>query len=90
MTQRIPAIISVLPMFTEEAHSLAMIAHSMKVVKMAIQHVNPSQVPVIALDEPLLALAKQIQCLLAEYNDDCFVVLLGGLNIEMTAFKMLR
>ena len=86
---RNPAIISLLPMFVENAHSLAMIAHSMKVVKMAIQHVNPSQVPVIALDQPLFALAKQIQWSLVEYNEDRFVVMLGGLHIEMAAFKML-
>lgn len=42
-----PAIISLLPMFVENAHSLAMIAHSMSVV-------NPSQTPVIALDQPLI------------------------------------
>ena len=77
-------------MFAENGHSLAMIAHSMKVAKLAIQHVNPSQVPVIALDQPLFALAKQIQWSLAEYNKDRFVVMVGGLHIEMAAFKMLR
>ena len=89
LSRRYPAIISLLPMFLENAHSLAMIAHSMKVVKMAIHHVNRSQVPVIALDQPLFALAKQLQWSLAEFNEDRFVVMLGGLHIEMAAFKML-
>ena len=56
-----PAIISLLPMFAENAHSLAMIAHSMCVIKAGVQHVNPLQTPIIALDQPLFALAKQIQ-----------------------------
>lgn len=70
LSRRYPAIISLLPMFVENAHSLAMIAHSMKVVKMAIHHVNRSQVPVIVLDQPLFALAKQLQWSLAEFNED--------------------
>ena len=64
-----PAIISLLPMFVENAHSLAMIAHSMCVIKSAVQHVNPLQTPVIALDQPLFALAKQIQWKLAEFSE---------------------
>ena len=85
-----PAIISLLPMFFENAHSLAMIAHSMKVIKSAVQHINPSQIPVIAVDQPLFALAKQIQGTLGEiYNEDQYVIMLGGLHIEMAAFKML-
>jgi len=47
-----PAITSLLPMFVENAHSLAMIAHSIPVIKSAVQHVNPSHTPVIALDQP--------------------------------------
>ena len=89
LSRQYPAIISLLPMFLENAHSLAMIAHSMKVVKMVIHHVNRSQVPVIALDQPLFALAKQLQWSLAEFNEDRFVVMLRGLHIEMAAFKML-
>ena len=85
-----PAIISLLPMFYENAHSLAMIAHSMKVIKSAVEHINPSQIPVIAEDQPLFALAKQIQWTLGEmYNEDQYVIMLGGLHIEMAAFKML-
>ena len=60
-------------MFLENAHSLAIIAHSMKVVKC----VNPSQISVIAVDQPLFALAKQIQWTFGDvYNKDQFVVML--------------
>lgn len=84
-----PAIITLLPMFIENAHSMAMIAHSMRVIKAAVEHVNPSQAPVIALDQPLFALAKQIQWTLPEFSEDKFVVMMGGLHIEMASFKML-
>jgi hypothetical protein len=53
-----PAIISLLPMFIENAHSVAMIAHSLKVIKAAVNQVNPTQIPVVAVDQPLFVLAK--------------------------------
>ena len=31
----------------------------MKVIKSTVNYVNPNQIPVIALDQPLFALAKQ-------------------------------
>ena len=38
----------ILPLFKEEAHSPAMIKHSINVVSKAVKHVNPQQVPVLA------------------------------------------
>ena len=84
-----PAIISLLPMFTENAHSFAMNLNSIKVVKSAVQHVNPSQIPVVAFDQPLFAIAKQIQWTVADYGESSFVPMFGGLDIEMAAYKML-
>lgn len=48
-----PAHVSLLPMFTESSHSPAVISASTK-------HLNPSQVPVLAVDQPLFAIAKEI------------------------------
>lgn len=45
-----PALISLLPMFTENAHLLAMIAHGINVISAAVKHLNPSQIPVVAVD----------------------------------------
>ena len=59
---RPPAITSLLPLFHENAHTGAMIIHSMKMVKAAVDHVNPGQVPIITMDQPLFALGKQLQC----------------------------
>ena len=84
-----PAIISLLPMFVENAHSLATMAHIMNVIKAAVQHLNPSQTPVIMLDQPLFALAKEIQWKLTDLNKCQFVLMLEGLHTEMAFFKMM-
>ena len=85
-----PAIISLLPMFLENAHFVAMIMHSMNVIKSAVQHIEPGETPVITLDQPLFAAAKQIQWNRpASHGENQFVIMLGGLHIEMAAFKVL-
>ena len=37
---------AMLPLFLDSAHTVAMIRHSMDVVKNAVEHVNPGQTPV--------------------------------------------
>ena len=84
------AVIALLPMFLENSHLLAMILHSMNVVQSVVCHVNNTQTSVIAVDQPLFALAKQIQWkLVNSHGEDKFVVMFGGFHIEMTAFKVL-
>ena len=81
---------SLLPLFLESAHAVAMIRHSMDVVKKAVEHLNPGQTPVVTFDEPLFALAKQIQWKWPDsYGEDHIVVMFGGLHIEMVALKTL-
>ncbi|GFO04547.1 hypothetical protein PoB_003105200 [Plakobranchus ocellatus] len=63
-----------------------MIRHAMCVVKQAVHHLNPGQVPVLTLDQPLFAIAKQIQWNWPnDYGEDKFVMLLGGLHLEMAS-----
>ena len=51
-----------------------MIKHSFCVVKSAVEHLHPGQTPVITFDQPLYALAKQIQWKWPEdYGEDKFV-----------------
>jgi len=79
---------ALLPLFQESAHTVAMIRHSMDVVKSAVEHLNAEQTPVLTFDQPLYALAKQIQWKWPEkYGEDKFVVMFGGLHIEMAALK---
>ena len=67
-----------------------MIKHSFNVIKSAVNHLNPGQTPVITFDQPLYALAKQVQWNWPdEYGEDKYVVMLGGLHNEMVALKTL-
>ena len=67
-----------------------MIAHFKKLFKSAVERITPSQIPVIAVDQPLIPLAEQTQWTLGEmYNEDQYVIMFGGLYIEMTALNML-
>ena len=78
------------PLFSDEACSPAKICHCLHVIGAAIRHVNPDQVPVICLDQPLYALAKQIQrSIPGDYGENKYIMLLGGLHIELTAFTAL-
>jgi len=79
---------ALLPIFPDASHSTCMIKHSMNVVQRAVQFINPGQSPVLACDQPLFALAKEIQWTWPEqYGEDKFVVMFGGLPVEMAALK---
>jgi len=51
-------VVTLMPLFLEYAHSVAMIKHSMNVVKAATEYLNPGQLPVLVMDQPLFAIAK--------------------------------
>ena len=54
-------ISALLPLFEDQAKSVAMTKHSMTIVRKTTNYLNPGQTPVIACDQPLYALGKQIQ-----------------------------
>ena len=65
-----------------------MIRHSFDVVRSAVEYLNPGQTPVITFDQPLFALAKEIQWTWPDrYGEETLVILFGGLHIEMAALK---
>ena len=81
---------TLLPLFEDSAHSPAMIKHAMSVVKNAVDYLNPGQAPVLVCDQPLFAIAKEIQWTWPDaFGEESFVIMLGGLHIEMTALKTL-
>ena len=83
-------ITTLLPLFHDQAKSVAMIKHSMDIVKKAVMTLNPGQIPVLVADQPLFTIAKQIQWKYPEfYGESKFVVMLGGFHIEMGAFKVI-
>ena len=83
-----PAISSLLPLFPDQAKSAAMICHSLNIIKASVNHFNPGQIPVVAMDQPLYAVAKQIQWNFPEkYGEKQFVIMFDSLHVEMTFLK---
>ena len=79
-----PSVSAILPLFYEKATSISMIKHGSDIIKMVTQYLNPGQLPVLTVDEPLFALAKYIQWSRpTEYGEDNFLVMFWGLHIEM-------
>lgn len=67
-----------------------MIRHAMDMIKLSVNHLNPGQVPVIAFDQPLYAVAKEIQWNWSDsYGEGKFVIMFGGLHIEMAFLKVI-
>ena len=84
------SITSLLPLLRDQAHSVATVKHVMQKVSDVVAHLNPGQVPIITADRPIYALAKQVQWQWPEeYGEDKYLVMSGGLHIEMAAFRSL-
>jgi hypothetical protein len=68
-----------------------MVMHGMDVIRQAVTFLNPGQeVPIITVDQPLFALAKMIQWKWPDsHGEQAYVVMLGGLHIEMTLWSVL-
>ncbi len=82
------SITSLLPLLCDGAYSVATVRHSRDIAKDAISHLNPNQVPVITADQPIYAVAKQVQWHWPDrYGEDRSVVMFGGLHIQMAAFR---
>ena len=62
----------------------------MEKIRDTVAFLNPGQTPVIAADQPLYALAKQIQWQWPDYGEDKLIITFGGLHIEMAALRSLR
>ena len=84
-----PAITGYFPIFEEKAASFPMLQHGMKVVSTMVEKLNPGQKPVLVADQPLFAILKQLQWINPQYSEDKFVVLMGGLHVEMCFWQNL-
>ena len=75
---------TLLPLLKESITSTATVAHTMKIVKLILQHVNPGQIPVMTADQPVYAISKQVQWLYPElYGEGKLLMMMGALHIEM-------
>ena len=57
-------------MLLDQAHSVATLKHAMNKIQDTVDFLNPYQTPVMAADQPLYALLKQIQWEWPEYGED--------------------
>ena len=77
-----------LPLFQENAATNAMVRHSLDVIKKVTEFVHPGQAPVVAMGQPLFANAKNIQWKWPSLcGESKFVIMFGGLHIELAALK---
>ena len=85
------AVIAMLPLFEEKSSDPSMVRHGMDVIREATSFLNPTQVPVITVDQALFATVKSIQWKWPlNYGEDRYVAMLGGLHIEMALWSTLR
>ena len=81
-------VTTLLPLFRDAAHSPAMLCHALTIIQKAVRSVNSAQIPVVTLDQPLYAIAKQIQwCWSDTFGEQNFVLMLGGLHTEMAFMR---
>ena len=86
----LPVIESMLPIFHETSTDPQMVKHGMGLIQKITQHLNPGQIPILTVDQPLYAVGKKIQWTFPnEFGEDKFVLMMGGLHIEMALWKAL-
>ena len=82
------ALCALLPLFYEKAATPAMIKHGMDVQRKATEYLNPGQIPVTTVDQPLFAIAKSVQWNWPDtHGESRHVVMLGGLHLEMALWS---
>ena len=78
-------VAALLPLFPDDSKSVAMIRHSMNVVKKAVTVVNPGQIPLVISHCSKLP-NKSNGC--GRKNiEESFVIMLGGLHTKMALLK---
>ena len=66
-----------------------MIKHGMDVVRQATTFLNPGQVPIITVDQPLFALVKMVQWKWpTSHGEQAFIAMMGGLHVEMALWTV--
>lgn len=79
---------ALLPLLRDQAHSVPTVKHVLDKVAEVVSILNPGQTPIVTADQPIYALAKQVQWQWPnEYGEDKFLIMFGGLHIEMAALR---
>ena len=79
---------SLLPLFHAKGATPEIIRHGIELVKKTTEYLNPLQIPVLVVDQPLYDLATKRQWIFPDiYGEDKFVVMVGALYIEMALWS---
>ena len=82
--------VALLPLINEYIQSPSMVRHTFDIIKSACSKLNPNQPIVVTGDQPVYAVAKQVQWLLPNlYGEDRIILMMGGLHIEMAMLHVI-
>ena len=86
-----------MPLLLENAHATALLDRVMNLIKEAVEQLNPNQIRMLTMAQPLSATAREIQWLWPDSFCNKFVILTwegaegwGGLHVEMTGTVVLN
>ena len=76
--------IGIFPEFYNEAATMSMQKHGMKMMMKATEYANPGQSPVLVADSPIYTILKKLQWMYPEeVGESKIVVVMGMLHLEM-------
>jgi len=83
-------ISALMPLPRYNSNTASMMKHTLLVIPKAVSFLHANQVPVVLYDQPLYALAKQVQWHCPEmFGEAKFVIMMGGLHVEMATLRMI-
>ena len=84
------AVIGVLPLFSDKAATPSMMKHAMNLTVQDTEALNNGQTLVLGADQPLYAIAKQLQWSFPDtLDEDKLVLMMGALHIEDKMHQMI-
>ena len=79
----LPVLNAFLLILPKKVHKLATQYHCMKIIKRTVSFPKPFQTPIVTWDQPVYALAKEIQRRFPEeFSPSSYFTLFGGIHFE--------
>ena len=82
---------NLLPLVSESSTDLCLVCHAIKLIKKSTKFLNPGQTAVVACDQPIYAVAKQLQWteLFPDISKQHFFVIFCGLHLEQASLRLI-
>ena len=78
-----------LPLLKESSSEPSVVMHGLKTILHTTKSLNPGQTPVACIDQPLFAIAKQIQWIFhSSFCEDKLFIFFAGLHLEKQAIVL--